>query len=57
MAMLLAGAAYPVIRSQAPGADGLQKGQLSMACAEFLEYPAESRTLFLPRETIVAAFG
>lgn len=28
-----------------------------MACAEFLEYPAESRTLFLPIETVIAAFG
>lgn len=28
-----------------------------MACAEFIEYPAESRTLFLPIETVVAAFG
>jgi GNAT superfamily N-acetyltransferase len=28
-----------------------------MACAEFLEYPAESRTLFLAIETVVAAFG
>lgn len=28
-----------------------------MACAEFTEYPAESRTLFLPIETVVAAFG
>ena len=27
------------------------------ACAEFIEYPAESRTLFLPIETVVAAFG
>ena len=27
------------------------------ACAEFLEYPADSRTLFLPIETVVAAFG
>ena len=27
-----------------------------MRCAEFVEYPAESRTLFLPIETIVAAF-
>jgi GNAT superfamily N-acetyltransferase len=25
--------------------------------AEFIEYPADSRTLFLPIETIVAAFG
>ncbi len=25
--------------------------------AEFLEYPADSRTLFLPIETVVAAFG
>lgn len=28
-----------------------------MACAEFLEYPAESRTLFLPIDTIEAACG
>lgn len=28
-----------------------------MACAEFIEYPTESRTLFLPIETVVAAFG
>jgi GNAT superfamily N-acetyltransferase len=28
-----------------------------MACAEFIEYPADSRTLFLPIETIVAAFS
>lgn len=28
-----------------------------MACAEFIEYPAESRTLFLPIETVIAAFG
>ena len=27
-----------------------------LACAEFIEYPADSRTLFLPIETIVAAF-
>jgi len=27
-----------------------------MACAEFLEYPADSRTLFLPIETVIAAF-
>lgn len=26
-----------------------------LRCAEFLEYPAESRTLFLPIETIIAA--
>ncbi|MCA3554549.1 MAG: GNAT family N-acetyltransferase [Aestuariivirga sp.] len=26
-------------------------------CAEFIEYPEESRTLFLPVETIVAVFG
>lgn len=26
-------------------------------CAEFIEYPEESRTLFLPIETILAAFG
>lgn len=28
-----------------------------MACAEFIEYPTESRTLFLPIETVVAAFS
>ena len=28
-----------------------------MACAEFIEYPADSRTLFLPIETVVAAFS
>jgi GNAT superfamily N-acetyltransferase len=26
-------------------------------CAEFIEYPADSRTLFLPIETVVAGFG
>lgn len=28
-----------------------------MACAEFTEFPADSRTLFLPIETAVAAFS
>lgn len=28
-----------------------------MRCAEFIEYPDDSRTLFLPIETVVAAFG
>ena len=28
-----------------------------MRCAEFIEYPTASRTLFLPIETVVAAFG
>lgn len=28
-----------------------------LACAEFEEYPAESRTLYLPIETVVAAFS
>ena len=28
-----------------------------LACAEFIEYPADSRILFLPIETVVAAFG
>jgi GNAT superfamily N-acetyltransferase len=28
-----------------------------MRCAEFIENPADSRTLFLPIETVVAAFG
>jgi GNAT superfamily N-acetyltransferase len=34
-----------------------QAKRFYMACAEFLEYPAESRTLFLPIETVVAAFS
>jgi len=28
-----------------------------MGCAEFIEYPEESRTLFLPIETVIAAFS
>lgn len=28
-----------------------------LSCAEFIEYPADSRVLFLPIETVVAAFG
>lgn len=28
-----------------------------LRCAEFIEYPEESRTLFLPIETVVAAFS
>ncbi len=28
-----------------------------MRCAEFIEYPADSRVLFLPIETVVAAFN
>lgn len=28
-----------------------------LACAEFMAFPAESRTLFLPIETVVGAFG
>ena len=28
-----------------------------MACVEFIEYPQESRTLFLPVETPIAAYG
>jgi GNAT superfamily N-acetyltransferase len=28
-----------------------------MKCAEFIEYPADSRTLFLPIETVVAGFA
>ena len=27
-----------------------------LRCAEFIEYPEDSRTLFLPIETVVAAF-
>jgi GNAT superfamily N-acetyltransferase len=28
-----------------------------LACTEFVEYPADSRLLFLPIETVIAAFG
>lgn len=28
-----------------------------MRCAEFIEYPEESRTLYLPIETVIAAFS
>ncbi|MCW3847511.1 GNAT family N-acetyltransferase [Sphingomonas sp. LB-2] len=28
-----------------------------LACAEWVEYPGDSRTLFLPIETVVAGFG
>ena len=28
-----------------------------LSCAEFVEYPKESQTLFLPIETVVAAFS
>jgi len=28
-----------------------------LRCAEFIEYPEDSRTLFLPIETVVAAFS
>ena len=28
-----------------------------LACAEFIEYPSDTRTLFLPIETVIAAFG
>ena len=35
--------------------DGARRFYLK--CAEFIEYPADSRTLFLPIETVVAALG
>jgi GNAT superfamily N-acetyltransferase len=35
--------------------DGAAK-RFYMKCAEFIEYPQDSRTLFLPIETVVAAF-
>jgi hypothetical protein len=28
-----------------------------ISCVEFIEYPADSRSLFLPIETVIAAFG
>lgn len=34
-----------------------QAKRFYLACAEFIEYPANSQLLFLPIETVVAAFG
>lgn len=34
-----------------------QAKRFYMACAEFIEYPGDSLTLFLPIETVIAAFG
>lgn len=34
-----------------------QAKRFYLACAEFLEYPADSRILFLPVETLIAAFS
>lgn len=34
-----------------------QAKRFYLACAEFLEYPQDSRTLFLPIDTVVAAFS
>lgn len=34
-----------------------QAKRFYMACAEFIEYPADSHTLFLPIETVIAAFS
>jgi GNAT superfamily N-acetyltransferase len=36
--------------------DDVAKG-FYLTCAEFIEYPADSRILFLPIETVVAAFS
>lgn len=38
-------------------AKGDQAMRFYMACAEFIEYPADSCILFLPIETVIAAFG
>ena len=38
-------------------AKGDRAREFYMACAEFIEYPADSRTLFLPIETVVAGFA
>ena len=34
-----------------------QAKRFYLACAEFIEYPADSRTLFLSIETVIAGFG
>jgi len=31
--------------------------RFDLRCAEFIEYPEDSRALFLPIETVVASFG
>jgi len=36
--------------------DGAAK-RFYLRCAEFIEYPEDSRTLFLPIETVAAGFG
>jgi GNAT superfamily N-acetyltransferase len=38
-------------------AKGEQAKCFYLACAEFIEYPADSRTLYLPIETVIAGFG
>jgi GNAT superfamily N-acetyltransferase len=38
-------------------AKGEAAREFYMKCAEFIEYPGDSRTLFLPIETVVAGFG
>jgi GNAT superfamily N-acetyltransferase len=40
-----------LVQAKDPAARGFY-----LRCAEFIEYPADSRTLFLPIETVVAAF-
>jgi predicted GNAT family N-acyltransferase len=52
------------IASQSIGIGGVlvhakdsQAKHFYMARAEFIEYPADSRTLFLPMETVLAACG
>jgi hypothetical protein len=37
--------------------DSLRAKRFYLACAEFIEYPAHSCTMFLPIETVVEAFG
>ena len=34
-----------------------QAKRFYMTCAEFIDNPADSRALFLPIETVIAAFG
>lgn len=46
------GIAAVLVQAKDDGAKGFY-----MTCAEFIEYPADSRTLSLPIETVVAAFG
>lgn len=54
----IAGAAQSIgIAAVLVHAKGDAAKRFYLSCAEFIEYPADSRTLFLPLETLIAAFA